>query len=275
MNQLTSPIYAALVYELNSRYPIYNDLINKKKSVSEQLGKGGFFNKTLALLIKNGSCPFDSLIKDDLLNVGLLLYGSKKNTLKIQMEEEGLEKDHKGITSQYCIEGFPEDFLENFFKDPLKNLHHRIYDRSHSSFHFLKNKYIIRDYSPLFHSTSKFKKAIAEYFSKYQQSAIPIEVNMCSDIFQHDLAVQRYLTRHIKLLKKMKGNTHSILIYGQRWRNGKVQYKIRNSWGVDYQYVNTHHVFEKDAYGDVWVDGQFLLENTIGLTFVKKKNKDQ
>ncbi len=76
------------------------------------------------------------------------------------------------------------------------------------------------------------------------------------------------LTYNIKHVTKNKG-LHESLIVARRWKNGRCQYKIRNSWGKGCSIYDTSKIvdcnFEEGAF---WVTDQALYEMANRITYI-------
>ncbi|MAW07173.1 MAG: hypothetical protein CME61_02705 [Halobacteriovoraceae bacterium] len=102
----------------------------------------------------------------------------------------------------------------------------------------------------------------------------PVVANFCMNFFNevnYDFNWGENSPSLYKCSKSGKHGTHSMTVVGMRCHEGRVQYKLQNSWGKDCG-VNGNYRLKKfcdNENGTLWMDEEIFSENAFSLEYLK------
>jgi hypothetical protein len=109
-------------------------------------------------------------------------------------------------------------------------------------------------------------KKLDHYISN-DPTAKPVGIVYCGNVL---LQGKKFVGTKKNLFGKQTSteecNDHVSLVIGRREIKGECQYLVRNSWGTDPSGYSTDWDVE---HGNIWVDADALIKNTIGLETIK------
>ena len=160
-------------------------------------------------------------------------------------------------------------FVDDYFRKVCDRNHIPLSLPQSSSFSVVPDGDFFRSLKPNFRTESSARKVIDAHL--LAPNPQPVGIAFCSDVIESDVeARHRQLATSDKLASCSNHDEHAVIIIGRRWddKHKKCSYKIRNSWGIGC--ASFKDSWDCDDRGQIWVDSDALLANTLSVDYLGK-----
>lgn len=126
------------------------------------------------------------------------------------------------------------------------------------------------------HSTRQFRDLIYKQLNSDSPTGLtgnPVAISVCTKFmkiknFDFNWGKPKMTKR--ECANSGKHGLHSMTVIGMRCKNGKVQYKVQNSWGKDTTYENTD-LEVVEGQGSFWISEKDLVNNVIDYQILRSQ----
>ncbi len=129
------------------------------------------------------------------------------------------------------------------------------------------------------YSTAVFRNTMFENLNKMTPTGkigIPVGIDICTKFMNNegssvawDGPPKEFPKRMQNCMDSGEHGIHAVTVIGMRCKNGKVQYKVQNSWGNNTSYDNPS-IESVEKEGSFWTNEEDLVGNTYGINRIIK-----